>query len=279
MVQKRTQLIFLIGAAVVVLGGVLVYVNRPSAVAQRALANLGKAETATFSGRLNLANSTSTQKLLGEEGTIDIGLKGAWKREEGPDALATDITLTTQTDSLSVKIEGEARLLADKIFWQITTTPQAFPVLVRLKDQWIVIGREPAPEGENALANRQPLLSKVDRKGTTNINGTTTVHYTAIASEQTMVALMDSLAGVLGTSLSEAQIEQVKNSVAQVQTVPLELWVKRWSNEPKQLRVSLIVPDGNTMQFTLTFDSLNQPVTIEAPEGAKTLQEIAQQNQ
>ncbi len=277
MTRSRLKLLLLIGLLVIILVGIFVYVNRPSAVADRALGKLAAAQTANFSARINLANSSSTEQLLGEAGTVDIGLKGQWKREQGPDALATHIALTTQTDSLSVKIEGEIRLLADKIYWQITTTPQAFPALVRLKDQWVVIGREQDTAEEKPVQIKGHVFTTVKRAGSEAINGVPTVHYTAIASEGTMIRLMDGLADVLGTSLSAAQIEQVKASVARVPNVPVELWVKRFSSELKQLRISLAVPDGNTVQFTLTFDSLNEPVTVEAPAGAKTLQEIAQQ--
>jgi len=276
--MNRKLMLLVVVVLVLAAGGAVLYINRPSAVAERALATLAKATTADFSARLNVANSTSTQQLLGEEGTVDIGLQGQWKREDGPDSVATHVALTTQTPSVSVKIEGEVRLIADKIYWQITTTPQAFPALVRLKDQWVMIGRDEAPKREAAADRQKPVLADVRRVGVESIGGVSTVHYKAVASEQTMIAFMDGLAEVLGTSLSQAQIDQIKTSVAKVQSVPLDIWVPQWGNEPKQLRVSLAVPDGNTVQFTLTFDSLNKPVKIAAPAGAKTLQEIAQQS-
>jgi hypothetical protein len=268
----------ILGAVVLALAaiiGLVLYLYRPSAAAKRSLERLGQASTAHFNAHLNLANTTSTEQLLGEAGTVEVELKGVWRKEDGPDSIATDLILATQTESVSVKVQGDVRLIGDKLYWQITKTPQSFPILMQLKDQWIVMPRGATPEGDDTLA-AAPVLTSVTRQGVETIDGVTTVHYTATASAETMVSLMDGLAGVLGTSLSEAQINQIKESVAQATSVPLDLWVKRWSSEPKQLRVSLAVPGGNTVQFTIQFTALNQPVTIDVPEGAITLQEMAQ---
>ena len=274
--MPRLRILIVLALILAAVIGAVLYLYRPAAAAQRSLERLSEVATATFNAQLHLTNSESTQRLLGEEGTVDVDLKGAWAQAEGPDSLATDIVLTTHTDSMSFKVQGEVRLLADQLYFQITKTPQAFPILVQLRDQWVVMPRGATPEGEGAAADITPTLAAVNRQGIEVIDGVPTVHYTAIASAETMVSLMDGLAGVLGTSLSEAQINQIKESVAQANSVPLDLWVERWSSEPKQLRLSVTVPDGNTVEFTIQFTSLNEPVAIEAPAGALTLQEMAQ---
>ena len=262
--------------ALALIAGLVVYIYQPAAVARRSLARLAEAKTANFTAHLNLANSPNTQTILGEQGTVDVELAGVWQKAEGPDALATDVVLTTQTESVSVKVQGDVRLIGDTLYFQITKSPQAFPILVQLKDQWIQLPRGATPDVAGARSDLAPAFSSVKRQGSETIDGEATVRYTALASAEGMVSLMDSLASVLGTSLSEAQINQIKESVSQATSVPVDLWVKRWSSEPKQLRISLAVPGGNAVQFTLRFTGLDQPVDIETPEGAVTLQEMAQ---
>jgi hypothetical protein len=277
--KKQTQLGLIALLLIVVLVGGFLYVNRPSAAVRRSLENLAQASTAHFRARLNLANSTSTTQLLGEEGTIDVDLTGAWAKEAGADSFVTDLALTTQTESVSVKIEGDVRLIGDKLYYQITKTPQAFPALVQLKDQWIVSERGGSPEADSAENFKAPTFTTVKRQGVETVDGVPSVHYVATASAETIVSFMDGLASVLGTSLSKEQIDKIKGNVAEATTVPVDLWVKRWGSELKQLRIELAVPGGNTVQFTLLIKDTNQPVAIETPADALTLPEFIQQRQ
>ncbi len=265
-------LILLVGGA----GALLFWAYRPAAAVERAFTKLQAATTADFVTHLQLENNASTQQLLGEEGSVDIDLAGQWERQDGPDALATHITLTTQTKSLQITIAGELRLIEDKLYLLITTTPQAFPALVQLKDQWIVMDRGATAETAPVIADTSTLFTSVDRRGVEKIGDTSTVHYVAPASNEAVVSFMDSLAGILGTSLSEEQINQIRTSVTDIETIPLDLWIARWGSDLKQLKTALTVPGGNAVQFTLQFNALNQPVQIAAPTDARSLEEILQ---
>lgn len=273
--SQRTFWLILIGAALIIAGAALAWAYRPAAAVERAFTNLAKATTADFSTQINVGNSTATSALLGEEGSIDLVLDGVWAEQAGPDALATNVTFTTQTESVSIKIKGEVRLVDDKLYFLITNTPSAFPALVQLKDQWLAINRG-ASQGEAAPASlTADKFSRVDRVGVEKIGDEPYVHYVATATDEAIIGLMDNLAGILGTSLSADQISQIRASVSQVTTVPLDIWIKRWGSDIKELRTTIAVPGGNSVHFTLRFNQLNQGVSITAPSGAKSLPELS----
>lgn len=273
--SQRTFWLILIGAALIIAGAAVAYANRPAAAVERAFTNLAKATTADFSTQINIGNSTATSALLGEEGSIDLVLDGVWAEQAGPDALSTKVTFTTQTESVSIKIKGEVRLVDDKLYFLITNTPPAFPALVQLKGQWLAIDRG-ASQGEAASALlTADKFSRIDRVGVEKIGDEPSVHYAATATDEAIIGLMDNLAGILGTSLSADQISQIRDSVSQVKTVPLDIWIKRWGSDIRQLKATIAVPGGNSVQFTLRFNQLNQEVSITAPSGAKSLQELS----
>lgn len=253
---------------------VITYFYRPAAVVERALTELGEARTANFTTRIQMANSASTQQLLGEEGAVDMNIAGQWERQDGPDALAIDTTLMTQTESVSVSIQGDIRLIKDKLYLQVKKAPAAVPLLVQLKDQWIAVDRGAEEEDSMGVPVGPDLFASVKREGSETIDGVATVHYTATAKNDAIVKFMDALAEMLGTSLSEQQVGQIRESMTHVESIPIDVWVERWGSELKQLHTTLIVPGGTTVEFTLGIKSLNEPVTIVAPEGAATFQEV-----
>lgn len=271
---RHFLIVVLISLVVLATGGGLAWANRPEAVVARALGHVRAATTADFVANIGLENNPSTQALLGESGSVGIDVAGSWERQDGPDSLATHVTLTTQTSSVQVKIQGELRLISDKLYLLITTTPQAFPALVQLKDQWIVMDRGASEENTPAAAPDSSLFASVDRDGVEKIGDVSTVKYVAAANNEAVVSFMDSLAGILGTSLSEAQVSQIRGSVAEVKSLPIDIWVARGTSDLQQLKTALTVPGGNAVNFTLQFNSLNQPAEIKVPDGARSIEEI-----
>jgi len=258
---------------IVALIGILAFAFRPARVAEQALTKFAAADTADFVAELQLGNNEATQQLLGEEGVVEIVLDGVLERsEETRDSLASNLAITIRTESVQVQVKGELRLIDDKLYLYIEKSPQVFPVLAELKGEWIAFNRggqsEPQEEAEAV-----ELFSTVRRTGTEKIDGTTTVHYTAQATSEAVISMMDTIADLLGTQLTETQIDDIRASVSQVEEVPVELWVERFSRNLKRLRTTLTIPGGNTVDFTLTVNDQNQPVTIETPTDANTIEE------
>lgn len=267
----RSQWVFgVVAAGVVVL---LVFISRPGRVAREAVESLAEAKTGAFVATVQLENAQATQQLLGEAGSVEIVLDGVFLRREKDnerDRLQADVTVTTKTDSLSLTLEGEARFVGDKAYLFIEKSPAAFGALTQLKGQWLELPRGDASQpAETAISS--DFFTKVERDGSANLSDVSVVKYTAQAHEAGVVRMMDSIAELLGTRLTDAQVNSIRGSVQKVGHVPVELWVARWGTQPKQLAATIEVPGGNKMRFVLQLKQLNAKVVIAAPEKAVPL--------
>lgn len=271
---SRNQWLGIGAAAVVILGG-LVVVNQPSRVAEGAVDKLANAKTGAFVATMQLENAQATQQVLGEQGAVEIKLDGVFARstkESERDQLKADVLITTKTESVSVTLEGEARFVNDKAYLYIKKSPAVFGALNQLKGQWLELPRGETSEPAQAQLP-EDLFSNVKRVGTQELDGEAVIKYTATAHEAAVVRMMDSIAALLGTRLTDAQVNNIRGSVQKVGQVPVELWVKRWGSNIEQLSALIDVPGGNKMRFTLRLNDLNSAVDITAPENAKPINE------
>lgn len=274
--MPRKLLLVLVVLVVVVVGGGVVYLQRPSLVVAQAVSKFGDADSAAFAATLQLENAQATQQQLGEQGTIELQLDGVFARQEAEqDTLQADVVFATKTESVSVNIEGEVRFISDKAYLYVEKAPQMLAPLAQLKGMWLELERGPAVAEETRTAPEQ-LFVNIERTGTAELNGETVTVYKAVADDQAVIVMMDSMAELLGTRLTQEQITNLRSSVGRVQQVPVELKVKRWSRQLRQLRAVLDVPGGNKVNFTLTITDTNQPVKVTVPEGAVSLTEAAQ---
>lgn len=271
--MKRLYLWFFLAVAVAVVGGALLYGQRPTRVAEAAITTLSEARTARFTATLELENAQATQQQLGELGTVEITLDGVFERRDNePDAIAADVAFATKTESISVTVDGEVRFVGDKAYLNIEKTPPTFAALNQLKGQWLFFERGASPEAATAHEAAPPFVS-VTRRGMGDVQGEQVVVYDAVATDEAVITMMDGIAELLGTRLTQDQITDLRDSVTKVSQVPVELKVRRWSNELRQLSTVLEVPGGNTVRFTLTPKELNTPVEITAPDGAVSISE------
>lgn len=263
------------GAATIVVIGGLVFANQPSRVAEGAIDKLAQATTGKFVATLQLENAQATQQVLGEQGTVEVQLDGVFSRgkENERDQLKADVVVTTKTESVSVTLEGEARFVNDKAYLYIKKSPPALGAFTQLKGQWLELPRGETTQPAAHVTLPDDLFTNVTRVGTDNLDGTSVVKYTATAHEAAVVRMMDSIAALLGTRLTDAQVNSIRGSVQKVGQVPVELWIKRWGSELTQLSALIAVPDGNKMRFTLRLTELNSKVEITAPDNAKPINE------
>lgn len=273
------QLFLWLGASVMILlviGGTVLYVQRPSYVVERAADKLGRVTSARYTAVLQLENAQATQQVLGEQGAVALTIDGVFARaEDQPDSLQADVQFVTKTESVTVNVDGEMRFINDRIYALIETAPPMLAALAQLKGQWLAM-----PRGSEVVAAAQTppeqLFTDVRRTGTARIGGEEVVVYHAEAKDEAVVSMMDSIAELLGTRLTTQQIDNLRASVDRVERVPVAIKIRRFSTELRELSATLVVPGGNTMHFTLTIHETNQLVSIAAPDGAVPLEQLVQ---
>lgn len=274
MPKKRVLIVAVITTVIaIVLSGAWWYWQRPEKVVSDALEKLAQAQTQQFSVNMLLENATATTRLLGEQGQVEVYINGSFARQQDKrDSVAMEITLTSKTESVSVQIEGEMRFIEEQAYILIKKAPQAVPVVAQLKGAWIKLPRG-GQQTTNQEVSDEQLFSAVTRQGNEKIGGIPAKKYQATATASAVLRLLDSVADILGTKLTEEQIQGIRQSLTEVQEVPAEFWITPWTHELQQLRTILTVPRGNTIRFTLTLNNRNKPVEIAAPEGAMTIEE------
>jgi hypothetical protein len=273
--QKR--LLGLILLIVVIAGASLWwYWQRPTKVVDDALAQLGTADTQHFHAVVVLENAAATQQILGEQGQVELNIDGVFARQpEKRDALAMNIALTNKTESVSIQLEGELRFIEEQAYLLIKKAPQVVPLLAHIKGTWIRLPRG-GQQKERETPTPEQLFTNINRQGTEKVADATARKYRAVATGAAVLHLLDGIAELLGTQLTEDQIAGIRQSLGEVQEMPVELWITPWKHELKQLKTVLAVPGGNTINFTLTLQERNKPADITVPEGNVTLEETLQ---
>lgn len=205
---------------------------------------------------------------------MQLHLDGAFTRRDSERAaLTADIQLVTETEGITLRVEGITRFLDDKAYVRITKAPSTFPLLEKLKDQWLELPRG-GQTGETAASQESDLFTSVVRLRREKLDDHSVTVYRAQATSQAIVRLLDGIASVLGTRLTAAQIDGIRQGVAADSTVPVEVWASPWTHELRRLSAVLKVPNTNTISFALTLTDRNKPVDIAQPEGATTLEGI-----
>lgn len=275
--------------AVIAIGGTYLYAQRPERAVSNAVRKLAQAQTEHFHAVIALDGNPAIQSLLAEATSLNITLDGSFDRHgedraaqkgeprpsDGRDSLVSDITINAKSDSVTLEIGGELRLIGDKAYLLVKKAPAAVPLLAALKDKWVELPRGSAPENKSAPENA-PLFHEVKSVGREDVNGQTTKKYAVTATEQGIILFMDNIAGVLGTQLSDQQIGNLRTSLEKTDALPVELWVTPWSQEMVQLQASI---PGNPATYTITFSDRNRPVSHTVPEGVRPIQEVLKQGQ
>ncbi len=271
--RRRYLIIFTVIITAAILAAVWWW-RRPERVVTAAVVKLADAKTQRFTADLTIANSGAAQQVLGQPATVVMRLNGAFARRESErDALTADVELVTETEGITLRVEGTTRFIGDKAYVHITTAPATFPLLAQLKDQWIELPRG-GQSNDNSAASGDELFSTVDRGSRTKIAGDWVTVYNANATGQAVIRLLDGIADVLGTRLTAEQIDGIRQAVAADATVPVEVWATPWTHELRRLSASLPVPNQTTISFVLTLAERNQAQDIAVPANAQTLEGI-----
>lgn len=279
--SKRAFYLALAAVTLFALVGLYTYTQRPSRVVSNAISKLGQAETQHFRAEIALDQTPAAQALLKEATNLTITLDGSFDRKgaeraaegeprQGRDSLVTHIAVNAKSDSVSLDINGELRLIGDKAYLLVKTAPAAVPVLAALKDKWVELPRG-GQVAAAVAAPQHPLFQEVKRLGREQVDGRSAVKYETIATEQGVVSLMNNIAGMLGTELTDDQLGQLRGNLSGIQNLPITLWISPVQHELLKLEAAL---PNSGVRYTLTFSDRNQSVDHTVPEGAKPVSEV-----
>lgn len=262
--SHRHQIIL---AVVLICAGVLAaffYIyQRPRAVVERAVRELATTPRQNFTADLRLENSQATQAALKEKGTVAVHLQGNYDRSTPRPTLASDVEITIKTESVSLQLSGEARLLEDKFYLLISKTPPLWPVLQTLKGQWIELPRGGHQDNATSIADGQLLVS-VKRMGKNQ--------YQTQVTQAGVIRFMNALAEIMGTELSNQQLNELRRGIGQIEQLPVTLTITPFTHRLERLETTIAPPNGNNIHFGLQLEPTANTIVVTAPEGATTLE-------
>lgn len=245
--------------------GTYAAIQRPHRVVESAVEKLATAQTQRFNAQISLGKTPAADALLllKEATDVTVTLDGSFdRRGDARDSLVSDITMSAQSDSVTLEIAGELRFIDDQVYLFVKKAPAAIPLLAKLKDQWAQLPRGEVSQAA-AASEDKPLFAEVKRVEAGK--------YQAVATEAEIVSFMNHLAQILGTQLTDQQVEQLRQNIASVASLPVQLQVTPWSHELERLEVPL---PGSGVKYTISFSDRNKPVNHEIPEGARPIREI-----
>lgn len=277
--MRRNSLIIILIVLVAIGIGVW-YVEQPDRVVAQATKNLSEAKTGNYTATFTLENVADTQAALGEAGSVVVGLDGVYSRpNKGPLNLDGKINVTAKTNSVSVQGDGQLKMINDKIYLLLNNIPPTLAPFAPLKGQWLSFDRGTVAEAPQTTPLSLPFQS-VKRISTERIDGVTAVKYRATLSTDGVIALADGLNYQLrGNHLTPDQVNSLKTNLASQSATPIDIWVQQWTHRLKQIGLTTDAPNGSKVKVVIKIRSLNQPVTITKPEGARSLQDVLQSSQ
>lgn len=302
--KKKMALIVAVIAAVLLLGGgAAAYYfgymvpNKPANILKSALVNSfskGKVTSAAFDGNVTVSEKSSSSKFLfdfsgaaGEDGKLN--LSGSL------DAVVTKITFDLR--SLDGKtfyaklggLSGLPELLAQR---GNPTAELYAPLLANFNDQWYEINESLIQQLTGSKTSS--ILSDDDRQklaqayqdnqflvvsetlASEKINGTDSNHYKVIIDGSKLQGFISAVqaANIQSLGITGDMFTSIKDNAgkADFAKYPLEVWVAKDSKLFTQFTFHVDDTDA-VADIRLTFKDYNKPVSVEKPEGAKSLLE------
>jgi len=254
----------------------LIFWIRPKAVVQSAFNKLANSDTQSFGAIVSISNPQAAMDILGEKSSIELDVKGKFKREKtGRDSIDAVVKLTTNSESITMLTEVNIKFVGEQSYFQVVKAPPTFPALVQLKGEWIEIARG-TQRDVSELPIAGEIFLEVKSGDKREVNGDNTKVYQAKATSAAVIHMLDNIASILGTHLSTEQIKGIQEGISSAESMPVELAITPWSREIRQIKSSTVVPDSNnTMSIEFTFADRNEVVEIEAPSNAQTLGSMA----
>lgn len=239
------------------------FAQRPQRVVDSAVEKLAAAQTQHFNAEISLGKTPTADALLKEATDLTLTLDGSFdRRGQDRDSLVSDITINAKSDSVTLEIAGELRLIDDKAYLFVKKAPAAIPLLAKLKDQWAEL-----PRGEAS----SPAAAPAEGTLVTNVKRVDRGKYEAVATEAGIVSFMNHVAQILGTQLTDQQVGQLRGNIASAESLPVALHISPVGHELEKIEVQL--PNGG-VHYTISFSERNSPVNHEFPKDIKPIRDI-----
>ncbi len=247
--------------------------QRPSFVVNRSFQKLAYSRTQSFDGHIMLTNLEATQSLIGEGASLNVNFDGVFERTSPRNSLKTHILISTDTDSVTMRIEGDIIFINEDAFIRITKAPPTIPLLSQFKNQWIKTNRG-GEETDSQLKDDELLIKNIRKTGKTEVNDNSVTTYEISTSTTAVLHFLDQIASILGTRLTAEQVNNFKNNVSNAEDIKTTVGVSKWSHSLHLVNTSITMPGGNTVVFTLHLNNRNKKVDISPPDQARSLEEI-----
>ena len=153
------------------------------------------------------------------------------------------------------------------------------PVLPELRN---VASNTTKLEALKDLVKDTTFFNTVTEIGKEDINGETTRHYQVSISKEILKVFVSKAIDTLEIDLINKQKADILAKIDALKTITGDFWVATGSYEPRKIIISVgtdefDMPDMGKMKITISLSSviskINEPVTIVAPEGARSISE------
>jgi hypothetical protein len=146
-------------------------------------------------------------------------------------------------------------------------------------------------QGDQSLAEQfgvdpKSWLTNVSNEGTTDVDGTETIHIHGDANVPQIISDVQKIAQQSGgddASLSQTDVDQIESAI---KTASIDVYSGTTDKLLRKLALALTIepPEGTDSEvssvdanFSVTLSSVNEPQTITAPSGAKPLSDLLRQ--
>lgn len=277
--------------------------NTPENVLLQGLYNTAS-KSELKSGKLDGTLKVSGQDIPAALGDIDLTASFA---ESG------DVGLTLSTDFDGNSLTGEYRMIGDDTYLKLNgiknldkilasfdvqdpdinqTLVLFAPFLEKIDGQWIkadassdqITGGatgsldvlDMSEEDANKVADiyqKYPVIEITEVMADEQVNGEDSKHFKTKINKENYVKFLTELkdANVSALKVEQSDIEAAKDE--DFSKINLEIWVRKSDKTINQILISGET-EGTTVELRIALTAINEPVTIEVPEGAKTFEEL-----
>ena len=256
-------------------------------------------QTKVTSGNLNISLNGSVEGA--QSGTLTASVEGPFQAEAGDSKTFPQLDLTAKISASgggqSFNFDGSLVTTKDNAY--VEYQGQAYEVGTALFKKFTQAYQEQAAQAEAQGAQNSSSffkqfgidpatwLTNVSNEGTTDVEGTETIHVHGDADVSQIVSDLGKIAqrtpGGTAQRLTPSQLDQVKSYV---KSASIDVYSGTSDKLLRKLAVTLSIEppsDANApissvnADFSVTLSDVNQPQTITAPSNAKPIQDLLSQ--
>jgi hypothetical protein len=249
--------------------------------------------TKVTSGNLDISVSGSAEG--DQSGDFSASISGPFQSEGETSFPQLDLTANVSGSSGGPSLSFDGSLIATKDNAYVEYQGQAYEVGTQAFQQFAQAYEQAAKQnqgqsksGENVLGqfgvDPKAWLTNVTNEGTTDVEGTDTIHIHGDANVEQIVSDIQKISEQTGSAATQQvtpqQLDQLKSSV---QDASIDVYSGTDDHLLRKLELSLsITPPASSgasvssvnVDFSVTLSDVNQPQTITAPSNAKPISDL-----